>query len=472
MTDEEISSEGPGTSSGGAGGSGTEVVESGDRRAGRLRRITAWILLALASVLCFGTAADVWLKQQVLSTPQWVRAADEVLAQPAVQRALADYLVEEIYANVDVKQEMADLLPESLQGMAGPIAGALRAPATSAVERILGSKQVATIWHEVNTAAHTTLVDVLEDKGTYVSTGDGTVVLDLGSLVREVGTQLGLPSAVMDKVPADAGQITLFESSQLAAVQSAVKVVRILGPILAVVIIALYASAVWLNRGRRRAMLRNVGFSVAIVGLLLVTLREFIGNAIVGSVDDPVYSSALDVVYAIVSRILFDSAWALITWGVLIVVGAFLVGPGRAATSVRRVTAPVFNLDPLAFWGAAAAVYLVVLLWSPTPAFRPWWSVLAMALVIGIGLEHLRRRAAAENPDRRFGVDFDGLRSSGQALWGGVTGWVTGLRGSGDGTNAGPSADPVEQLQRLTALHNTGALSDEEFTAAKSKLLG
>jgi hypothetical protein len=53
-----------------------------------------------------------------------------------------------------------------------------------------------------------------------------------------------------------------------------------------------------------------------------------------------------------------------------------------------------------------------------------------------------------------------------------VTGWVTGLRGSGDGTNAGPSADPVEQLQRLTALHNTGALSDEEFTAAKSKLLG
>ena len=32
--------------------------------------------------------------------------------------------------------------------------------------------------------------------------------------------------------------------------------------------------------------------------------------------------------------------------------------------------------------------------------------------------------------------------------------------------------DPVERLERLAALHRSGALTDEEFAAAKARLLG
>ena len=35
-----------------------------------------------------------------------------------------------------------------------------------------------------------------------------------------------------------------------------------------------------------------------------------------------------------------------------------------------------------------------------------------------------------------------------------------------------PSGDLVSQLQRLGDLHTQGAITDEEFTAAKAKLLG
>jgi hypothetical protein len=35
-----------------------------------------------------------------------------------------------------------------------------------------------------------------------------------------------------------------------------------------------------------------------------------------------------------------------------------------------------------------------------------------------------------------------------------------------------PADDPTAQLERLAQLHQSGSLSDEEFTAAKSKLLG
>jgi hypothetical protein len=35
-----------------------------------------------------------------------------------------------------------------------------------------------------------------------------------------------------------------------------------------------------------------------------------------------------------------------------------------------------------------------------------------------------------------------------------------------------PGADPVGQLERLAALRDSGAISDEEFAAAKARLLG
>ena len=64
------------------------------------------MLILLASVLLFGTAADVWVKRQVLSTPKWVAASDKILADPKVQEALSTYIVDQIYSNVDVQQEL------------------------------------------------------------------------------------------------------------------------------------------------------------------------------------------------------------------------------------------------------------------------------------------------------------------------------------------------------------------------------
>jgi hypothetical protein len=37
---------------------------------------------------------------------------------------------------------------------------------------------------------------------------------------------------------------------------------------------------------------------------------------------------------------------------------------------------------------------------------------------------------------------------------------------------AAPSADPTAELERLASLHQSGVLSDEEFSAAKAKVLG
>ena len=42
----------------------------------------------------------------------------------------------------------------------------------------------------------------------------------------------------------------------------------------------------------------------------------------------------------------------------------------------------------------------------------------------------------------------------------------------GQAQYAPPPADPADQIEHLAQLHASGALSDEEFTAAKASVLG
>jgi Short C-terminal domain len=42
----------------------------------------------------------------------------------------------------------------------------------------------------------------------------------------------------------------------------------------------------------------------------------------------------------------------------------------------------------------------------------------------------------------------------------------------GAGGGAAPAEDPFEQIEKLSKLHDEGALTDEEFAAAKAKILG
>ncbi len=446
---------------------GTETADEGDGRSrpGRARRVGAWVLLVLAALLTFGTAANVWVEQQILSTPRWVRTSEKILADPKVQETLANYLVDEIYDNVDVQQVLADQLPDNFKGIAGPVAGALRAPATTGVERVLASPQVQRIWSQVNESAHRTLVNVLEDKMRFGESADGKVVLDLGEIVRTVAQQMGLPTAVVERIPPDVGQVTIFESDQLALVQRGVALIGVLGPILTVLIIALYAAAVWLNFGRRIRTVRNIGWSLVIVGLVLVIVRRLLGNYVVSMISSSEYAPTGGIVFSILTRMIADMGWMVATWGALIVLGMLLVGPSRAAHAVRRVLAPFVNAEPVIFWIGAGALYVLVVLLSPSPALQVWWSVLLVGAVGAAYLEVLRRRSIVEFPEHTLTVDALGGRVS--SVWEGASGWVR-ETASKVGNRAG---DDVERLQRLAELHESGKLSDEEYAAAKEKLL-
>ncbi len=366
---------------------------------GRKHSVLVPILIVLAAVILLVTAVNVWVDRAALDTDNWVDASDELLAEPAIREAIAVYVVDQLYTNVDVAAQLGDLLPGDLSGLSGALASALRNPATEAVDRLLATDQVAQIWSTANRVAHETIVNILEDDARVeaLSTAEGTITLDLREVVVKLADNLGLPGAAVDRIPADAGQVTIIQSSKLEDLQSAVKFVEWASWLLFFVVIAIYAGAIFLADGWRRVATRTVGLSMLIVGLLLLAGLRFGGDRLLDSVvQNESNRGAAEAVWKIGSSLLRDIGWNIAVVGALIVLGAFLAGSTAVATAIRRFVAPVFVGGAGVRWSVGAAIFLIFVLWAPIPALTNWFGILVFAGIVAACIEGLRGLCLAD----------------------------------------------------------------------------
>jgi hypothetical protein len=355
-------------------------------------------LVVIATVIAVLSALTTWVRSQMLDTDQWASISNELLEEPEVTEALSLYITEQLFTQVDVAGELEALLPEDFSGLAGPIAGALRGPATDGVERILESDQFSALWERANRAAHETMVNILRDETRLesTSTADGTVTLDLGEVVTNVGAKIGIPQSALDRLPDDVGTITIFESDELASVQKAVQVLDFLSWFLFLVVVALYALAVYLARDRRPRMLRTVGVGLLLGGVTVLLVRGISIRAGVNAVvDDTTRRPLASLVAGVATELLRQTGWTGIVYGVLIIGFAALLGDHRWAVAIRRRLA---QTSTALVAGGVAAVLLVLLWWSPGRALDRWVTALTLvALLIGAGIA-LTKRIREEFP--------------------------------------------------------------------------
>ncbi len=372
---------------------------SATRRAGSAPGWLVWSMIVLASLIAIGAAMNTWLEREMLDTDNWVQVSDDLLTNDEVRGALSTYLVNELFSYVDVSAQLQDNLPDQLQVLAGPISAALRQPAIDAVDRLLDSPKVQVVWREANRKAHEALVAVLRnDTRDSISTADGVVTLDLGTVVENLGQQLGLPQAVLDRIPPDAGIITVADSQQLANAQDAVSVVEKLSVVLLLVVIVLYAAAVFVASDRRSA-LRNVGLVVIVSGVILIIARQisvrYLADNIKTATD---VRSAIHAAALIGTNVLNEIAWLGISIGLVLFIYAVLVGPTRAAAATRRGLSPVLANRLTAFVFAIAVVALIVWI-TPGSSVQTWLGGITLLVLLVVGVERLRALVRREHPD-------------------------------------------------------------------------
>src|SRR5262249_18194621 len=132
------------------------------------RRWAAMAMVVVASILVVVSVLALWIQRTALDTDTYTPTSSGVLQQPAVQQALSTYMVDQLYANVDVQGQLAAKLPPALQPFAGTAAAGLRQFAYNAALKLLENERVQQLWINANKKAHAQLLIVINGGGPRV----------------------------------------------------------------------------------------------------------------------------------------------------------------------------------------------------------------------------------------------------------------------------------------------------------------
>ena len=358
-------------------------------------------LLIAATLLTVVAIFSIWINRQALNTDNWVNTSAKLLQNKDIQGQLAIYMSDQLFENVNVEEELQKALPPKLAPLAGPASGALEQLGPQAAEKALERPKVQELWESANRAAHEALLKVIDGGGPAVSTSGGEVTLNLGTLLGQIGEKLGVGGKIAEKVPPEAGQITVLKSNDLSTAQNAAKLIRRLPVVLTLLVILLYGLAIYLAGPRRREALRSVGICFLIAGVLTLILRGFVGNEVVDALaKSESVKPATEAVWSIGTSLLVTVATSAITIGILLVIAAWVVGPSRFAVRFRREAAPYVEENRAAAYAVAGLVFLALIAWAPIPAFGTALGIILFALLFALGTEALCRQILRESSER------------------------------------------------------------------------
>ena len=440
----------------------------------------------LGSVLAFLSVFAIWTERQALNTDDWVDTSGRLIQNETIRQAVGDYLVDQLYENVDVEEELSDILPGETKDLAGPISGGLRQVAGDGANRVLETSTAQELWKGANRTAHEELVAVLEEKEGTVSTEEGEVSLNLGSLVTNLADQVGIGADLAEKLPADAGRFTILKSDQLKTAQDIVVAIKGLALVLSLLTFLCFGLAIYLAREERWVTVLFCGIGLIAAGFAVIVAREISGGIVVDQlVVEESARPAAEATWSIGTSLMTSIATTVIVVGVLFGIAGWLASPTASARSTRRFVAPILREYPAYVYAALAIIVGIYFLQAPTQNLRSFLTTLVIAGLAAFGIHELRKQAAEEFPDAEYGDFFDRTK---ERVVGAVKDANLGERASKlrlpekrkPEAEVVPSEAPTQaldddtriaRLERLATLHEKGILDDEELAAEKARVL-
>lgn len=477
----------------------------------KARRRTVKGLVVLGSLLAFLSVFAIWIERQALNTDDWVSTSGRLIQNSKIRSALSNYLVDQLYENVDVEKELKEILPGDTKELAGPAAGGLRQVAGTGAEKVLETGTAQSLWEDANRTAHEQLIAVLENKKEAVETANGEVTLNLGSLLTNLAKQVGIGQSLAEKLPPDAGQIKILKSDELKTAQNIAIAIKGSALILSLLTFLVFALAMYLTKGGRWVTVLFAGIGLIAAGLLVIVARHIAGGIVIDQlVTQQSVKPAAEEAWGIATSLMVSIATTVILVGALFVAAGWLASPNRAAKAVRHWIAPVLrDYVPWVYTGVAV-IFGLYLLSASNIGLRSFLTTLVVAGMAAFGVHELRRQTEEEFPDASFEGVFGTTRDKVVHAYreSGIGERVSeqtskirlpevrmperrgedgaplpgapdpGAAGAEPPTREAPTAVLDEEdarlarLERLGDLRSKGVLTGEEFEAEKARILG
>jgi hypothetical protein len=432
----------------------------------RGRSAAVWIVLVVAGLLLLVSSFAVWVNRVALNTEVFVDTSTELIEDEAIRSAVATRAVDELFDSVDVEAEIEAQLPADYKSLSGPATAGLREASYRLVTRALEQPRLQRLWTVTLQESHETLVAVLEGDGERVSTEGGVVTLDLERIVLEAADRIGIRDQIEDQLPEDVGRIEILRSDELDTAQSVFQLLKALAWVLPLLTLGAFALAIWLATDRRRAV-RRIGATLFLVGVLGLVAVNVVGDYIVNElVAETDTRTAAGNAWDILTELLRSSFRSMIGVGILFLVAAWLAGTGPRAVGARRFLAPALRNRAWAY-GALALVGLILLLTGPVGDFTRFLVVVALVALGAVWIEVTRRQTRHEFPDVTGSLALEEARTRLSAWWETARERAPQQRPA---TAAG-AGDLTATLASLADLHARGELTDDEYAAAKARVL-
>jgi hypothetical protein len=360
----------------------------------RRRRIAVATLLVLGTLFWTAFGLGLWAQRQALDTDNWVETSGDLLENEQIRTTLATFIVDQLYDSQAVQQRLEEVLPPRLQGLAAPAAAGLKEVARRNAPRVLGSAAALKAWETANRTAHDELLDIVDN-----GVGGRDISLDLKALVGEVADGTGLPANAVDKLPPNVANLQVASTDQLDNVRDLLHLFKTIVWVLLGLAVATFAGAIALAADRRRTVL-NVGGCLMFAGIAVLAFRTLAGKYVEDSLADAPNAHAIaGDVWGIATRLMVDAAQGSFLFGLFVVLGAWLIGPGRRATAVRRFAAyPLREHAGFVRAGLATAILLLIV-WGPVPWTQRLLTIVIFTVIAFVWLERIRHRTLVEFPD-------------------------------------------------------------------------
>jgi hypothetical protein len=347
MSDVKIKDSDSSPDGGDASASASPAKPKTGPRAPRTRRISAWVLVVLASLLIPISVISVWAIRTVTNTDQYVATLAPLARNPVIVDHLAQRATDELFSTHIVQQKVTAALPAKAKPIITPIVAQVHSYVYGLALKVFESPKFGQLWDGLNRRSHDAVIDVLTGKKSplvqKLEKGGGIVVNAtpaLNNLIDQAdakGVTLFNPlKPILTK--GDSLGVTVVSKSQVSKFTGLFNAIVTLKWAVPIVALVLALLGIVIAVEHRKTLLR-MAIGIALMTLLLlaglsegrITFVNQAGHTFNRQVAGAVWDTML-------RYLVTDLRWLLLI-AVLFALGAWLSGPARYAVWIRSTVA-------------------------------------------------------------------------------------------------------------------------------------
>ncbi|MGI9646943.1 MAG: hypothetical protein ACR2OI_00325 [Acidimicrobiia bacterium] len=287
-------------------------------------------------VAVMGGAMALWLRTTALDTDTFTETVAPLPQDPEVATALANVVVDQVFADAELEQKVRQALPGGLGFMAAPVAAGIEDLAVDIAEEIISSDAFGALWSTTTRLAHAQSVAVITGRDAVLIGPGGAVSLNLDETADSIRSSLEA-AGLGDLLPAPregGAVVVLFDGDQQSSLQFVVDLLDLTYFALPLLALASLGTALWLSSDRRRTLFAiAVGVSISsAAGLLLIDLAR---GQLLGAIDNEELVPAITDTWDILFRNLVATYASLLVFALIVAGISWLLGWHPVAVATR-----------------------------------------------------------------------------------------------------------------------------------------